>query len=118
MVRSGLIARLVARQEATRIGFSAQAVTQIASAVSEITRNVVQHAGSPGLFRVMELTDGCRVGLRIAVDDSGIGIKELDRAIVGASPGAGIPGSRKLMDEFEIRSSPNLGTVVRMVKWL
>ena len=60
-----LLARLVVREEAARLGFAAQALTQIATAVSEITRNVVQHAGVSGQLSVFEVTGGGRTGLRI-----------------------------------------------------
>jgi serine/threonine-protein kinase RsbT len=113
-----LLARMVVREEAGRLGFSAQALTQIATATSEVTRNVVQHAGCAGQIRVIEITDNGRLGLRICVEDSGAGIADVDRVLAGTSPGAGIPGCRKLMDEFVIRSSVCGGTAVTMVKWL
>jgi serine/threonine-protein kinase RsbT len=113
-----LLARLVVREEAARLGFAAQALTQIATAVSEITRNVVQHSGASGHLSVFEVTDGGRIGLRISVDDTGQGIGDVDHALSGTAPGAGIPGSRKLMDEFAIRSIAGTGTSVTMVKWL
>ena len=113
-----LLARLVVREEAARLGFAAQALTQIATAVSEITRNVVQHSGCAGNISVFEITAGSRIGLRISVDDTGRGIGDVDHALAGAAPGAGIPGCRRLMDEFAIRSKAGTGTSVTMVKWL
>jgi serine/threonine-protein kinase RsbT len=113
-----LLARLVAREEAGRMGFTAQAITQIATAVSEITRNVVQHADGAGQVRVFEVSQDGRSGIKIAVDDTGGGFAHVDGALSGVSSGAGIPGSRKLMDEFAIRSSVGTGTAVTMVKWL
>ena len=113
-----LLARLVAREEAARMGFTAQAITQIATAVSEITRNVVQHADGAGQLRVFEVAQDGRSGIKIAVDDTGGGFANVDGALSGVSSGAGIPGSRKLMDEFAIRSSVGTGTAVTMVKWL
>ena len=117
-IQDVLLSRMVVREEAARLGFSPQALTQIATAVSEITRNVVQHTGGAGQVRVLKITEAGRVGLRIAVEDDGTGISDIDRALAGTSPGAGIPGSRKLMDEFEIRSNASRGTTVTMVKWL
>jgi serine/threonine-protein kinase RsbT len=113
-----LLARLVVREEAARLGFSAQALTQIATAVSEITRNAVQHSGASGYLSVCEITDGGRMGLRISVVDTGIGIGDVERVLAGTAPGAGVPGSRKLMDEFAICSTVGTGTSVTMVKWL
>jgi len=113
-----LLARVVARDQAERLGFSAPALTQIATAVSEITRNVVQHAGSSGQITVHEIARGNRVGLRIAVEDAGVGIASVDHALAGTTPGAGIAGCRRLMDEFEIRSDAGRGTTVVMLRWL
>jgi serine/threonine-protein kinase RsbT len=112
-----LLARLVVREEAARLGFAAQSLTQIATAVSEITRNVLQHSGASGRLSVFEIEDGGRTGLRISVDDSGIGIGDVDRVLAGTAPGAGIPGCQKMMDEFAIRSTAGTGTSVTMVKW-
>ncbi len=117
-IQDVLLSRMVVREEGTRLGFAPQALTQIATAVSEITRNVVQHAGGVGQVRVLEMTEPGHRGLKITVEDSGVGIPDTQRALAGASPGAGIPGCRKLMDEFAIRSCPGTGTVVTMAKWL
>ena len=56
-------------------------------------------------------------GLEISVEDAGAGIADVDRVLAGTLPGAGIPGCRKLMDEFAIRSHIGDGTAVAMVKW-
>ena len=117
-VEDVLLARLVIREEAGRLGFAAHALTQIATVVSEIARNVVQHAGQAGNIRVFEISQDGRPGLRIAVEDAGPGIADVDRALTGATPGAGIPGCRKLMDEFAIQSNAEGGTSVTMIKWL
>jgi serine/threonine-protein kinase RsbT len=109
--------RLVIRQQAARIGFTAQALTQIATSVSGIARNVVQHAGSAGRVRLFEAWNSGRPGLKIVVSDKGPGIADLDRALAGTSPGAGIPRCRKLMDEMAIQSSAETGTEVTMTKW-
>jgi anti-sigma regulatory factor (Ser/Thr protein kinase) len=113
-----LLARVVVREEAARLGFASQALTQIATAVSEITRNVVQHSGASGHLSVSEVVDAGRIGLKIFVHDTGRGIGDIDRVLAGTGPGAGIPGCRKLMDEFAIRSTAGTGTSVTMMKWL
>lgn len=111
-----LPARLVVREEMARLGFAAQVLTRVATAVSEITRNVVQHSGFSGHLSVFEITDdGGRIGLRVSVDDTGRGIRDVDHALAGTAPGAGIPGCRILMDEFAIRQRVT-GTSVTMVK--
>src|ERR1051325_3576335 len=117
-IQDVLLSRMVAREEGTRLGFAPQALTQIATAVSEITRNVVQHAGGAGQMRVHKLAEPGRCGVKITVEDFGVGIADIDRVLAGASPGAGIAGCRKLMDGFAIRSSAGTGTAVTMVKWL
>lgn len=117
-IQDVLLARLVARDEASRLGFAPQAITQIATALSEITRNVVQHSGGTGQVRLIKVSADGRVGLRIVVDDTGSGIGDVDRMLADPAPGAGIPGCRKLMDEFSIRSSLGSGTGVTMLKWL
>jgi anti-sigma regulatory factor (Ser/Thr protein kinase) len=117
-IQDVLLARMVARQEAARLGFAPRALTQIATAVSEIGRNVVQHACASGQVIIADQTEGSRRGLKITVQDTGSGIADLDRALLAGSPGAGIPGSRKLMDEFAIRCGKGSGTTVTMVKWL
>jgi serine/threonine-protein kinase RsbT len=116
-MRDVVLSRLVVRDEAARMGFPARALTQIATAVSEVTRNVVQHAHAPGQLRLFEVTERDRSGLKIAVDDAGGGIADVDLAMAGLAPGAGIPGCRTLMDEFAIRSSAGQGTAVSMIKW-
>jgi serine/threonine-protein kinase RsbT len=117
-IQDVLVGRLLARQEAARLGFTPQALTQIATAISEITRNVVQHARAPGHMTLFEVKDGQRVGIKIIVDDSGIGIADLERVKSGVSAGAGIPGSQKLMDSFDIQSTVKEGTTVTMLKWV
>ncbi|HZU26955.1 MAG TPA: ATP-binding protein [Bryobacteraceae bacterium] len=117
-IQDVLLSRMIVREEAARLGFGPQALTQIATAVSEIARNVVQHAGACGQVRVLKTTESGRLGLKIAVEDGGTGITDIERVLAGASPGAGIPGSRKLMDEFGIRSGAGAGTAITMVKWL
>jgi serine/threonine-protein kinase RsbT len=117
-VQDVLVARMVAREESIRLGFAARAVTQIASAVSEITRNVVQHAGAPGQVRMFNVVDKGRAGIKIVVEDLGCGICDVNGVLAGSSPGAGIPGCRSLMDEFGLRSSAGAGVAVEMVKWL
>ena len=117
-IQDVLIARLVAREEAGRLGFAPQALTQIATAVSEITRNVVQHSRGTGRVSILEVTKGSSIGLKIAVQDTGVGFNNIEQVLAGTSPGAGIPGCRKLMDEFAISSTAGTGTAVTMVKWL
>lgn len=117
-IQDVLLSRMVAREEAARLGFTPQALIQIGTAVSEMTRNVVQHAGTAGQIRIWKIAAPGHSGLKIAVEDTGVGIADVPAALAGSSPGSGIPGTRQLMDEFAIRSSAGAGTTVTMVKWL
>lgn len=113
-----LIARFVGREQAVRMGFQPAAVVAVATAVSEIARNVVQHARAPGWVAFSELTSADRRGIEITVEDGGVGMSRANDLLegVGLPPGAGLPGSRKLMDEMAVVSRPGL-TRVEMRKW-
>ncbi len=115
-----LLARFIAREEAAKLGFSPADLIRLATAVSEITRNVVQHAGAAGTISFYRVQQDGRTGLKIVVADSGCGIPEVNNALtgVGVPAGAGVPGARKLMNEVEIDSAPGRGTKVTMFKWL
>jgi len=69
-----LLARFVGREEANKMDFSPAVLTRLATAISEITRNVVQHAGSAGEIQIGHVTEGDRRGLRVLVSDKGKGI--------------------------------------------
>ena len=107
---------------AQSLGFDAFASAAITTATSEITRNVWVHARR-GHAVIEEVTDETgRRGVRIEFRDEGPGIDDLPRVLAGGystahSMGLGVSGSRRLVDEFEIDSAPDRGTMVRMVKW-
>lgn len=113
-------ARGAARELATRLAFGPTDLTVVATAVSEVCRNIVRFAGSGEV--VVELVDGPRRGIRIVARDGGPGIADLDRALgdgfsTYGGLGLGLPGVRRLMDEFAIASEPGHGTTVTMTKW-
>lgn len=113
-------ARQAARALAEQLGFSRADLTIVATAVSEVTRNIVRFAGSGDV--VVELVDGPRRGVRVVASDSGPGIRDVPKAMTdGYSTydglGIGLPGARRLMDEFAIASEPGRGTTVTMTKW-
>jgi serine/threonine-protein kinase RsbT len=115
-----LLARFVGRDEATKMGFSPAILTRISTAISEITRNVVQHAGSTGEFQIGQVAEGTKLGLRIIVSDKGKGIAQPERYIddgKGGGLGAGLPGARKLVDTFNLQSTSGAGTTVTMDIW-
>lgn len=115
-----LLARFVGRDEATKMGFPPEILTRLSTVISEITRNVIQHAGCSGEIQIGRVEDGARFGLRVVVSDRGKGI-EHPEAFVGDAKngalGAGVPGSRRLVDHFDLQSAPGAGTTVTMEVW-
>jgi anti-sigma regulatory factor (Ser/Thr protein kinase) len=113
-------ARQAAREAASRIGFSPTDLTSIATAVSEVTRNIVRFASSGEI--VIEILEEPRKGIRVVARDVGPGIPDIDKALQdGFSTykglGLGLPGAQRLMDEFAIASETGRGTTVTMTKW-
>jgi serine/threonine-protein kinase RsbT len=117
-------ARQQARQAAKDLGFGAVDQSRIATAVSEITRNVVKYAtNARGEMTMREVVaPDQRRGLEIVVRDDGPGIADVERALregysTGGSLGMGLSGARRLMDEMAINSALGRGTTVTMRKW-
>ena len=114
-------ARQAARRVAAEAGFPGAELTVLATAVSEIARNVVRFAGT-GEILVEQAEDLDRRGVRITARDAGPGILDLEHAMQdGYSTyrglGMGLPGAKRLMDEFEVVTKPGRGTTVTMTKW-
>ena len=116
-------ARQAVREFATRAGFSGTDLTVIATAVSEVARNIVRFA-EKGEILVELVTGGRRGsrGVRVVARDAGPGIRDVAQAMTdGYSTyhglGLGLPGARRLMDDFAIVSEPGRGTTVSMTKW-
>ena len=115
-------ARQVGRELATRVGFKGSALTLIATAISEVARNIVVYA-QYGEVIIETLAEEGRSGISVVARDDGPGIPDIDRAMrdgfsTGGSLGLGLPGARRLMDEFEIASKVGVGTTVTMRKWM
>jgi serine/threonine-protein kinase RsbT len=113
-------ARQAARELATRLGFSPTDITLIATAVSEVTRNIVRFADSGEV--VVQALEEPRCGISIVARDAGPGIPDVEAALRdGFSTyqglGLGLPGARRLMDEFAVVSEADRGTTVTMTKW-
>jgi serine/threonine-protein kinase RsbT len=112
-----------ARELAKAVGFGEVDRTRIEIVVLELTRNLLVHAGG-GTIAVERLDDAARgAGLAIEAQDEGPGIADIDLALqdgfsTARTLGAGLPGVRRLMDEFSIHSTVGVGTTVRAVKWL
>ena len=116
-----LAARAAARSLARDLGFTRTDATLIATAVSEIARNIVIHAGQ-GKIVMTPLIEDDRYGLSVVAFDNGPGIRDvsaaLERGYAGRGGlGLGLPGARRLMDEFGIDSDAERGTTVTMTKW-
>ena len=119
-VQDVLLARFVGRDEATKMGFPPAILTRLATAISEISRNVVQHAGCAGEIQIGRVTEGDRHGLRIIVSDQGKGIEHLERFLEDGKTGtlgSGLPGAHRLVDQFQIQSAPGTGNTVTMEFW-
>ena len=116
-----VLARQRARVLSDLLGFDPQDQTRIATAVSEVARNIVRFAESGEVS--IELLERPRPGIRVVARDAGPGIRDVDKALEdGFSTynglGLGLPGSRRLMDEFTIVSDVGHGTTVTMTKWI
>lgn len=114
-------ARQTGREMAGGLGFSGTDLTMIATAISELARNIVEYARS-GDISFKPVSHDSRTGVAIVAHDEGPGISDLDQALrdgysTGAGLGLGLPGVRRLMDEFEIASEIGHGTTVTVTKW-
>lgn len=115
-------ARMAARALAAEIGFGAAEMVMIATAVSEVARNIVEYA-KPGEVHIAPAVNGHKRGVEIVAKDHGPGIADVLQAMedgftTGRGLGIGLPGSRRLMDDFEIDSQVGKGTTITMKKWL
>jgi serine/threonine-protein kinase RsbT len=114
-------ARGEGRALAARLGFSRTDATLIATAISEIGRNILVHAGS-GEVSIAETAEDDLLGIEVVARDGGPGIPDVERALsegyaTGNGLGLGLPGAKRLMDEFSIKTEPGRGTTVTMRKW-
>jgi serine/threonine-protein kinase RsbT len=115
-------ARQKGRELAMAMGFSSTEQTLIATAISEIARNIVRYAGR-GSVAFSRLERQGRVGIQIVASDQGPGIADVELAMrdgysTGKSLGVGLPGARRLVDELELVSNVGVGTTVTLRKWL
>jgi serine/threonine-protein kinase RsbT len=115
-------ARQMGRSLAVRFGFTGGDLTVIATAISELARNILEYA-TTGEILLQPVERGGRNGIAIAARDEGPGIPDVPRALqdgysTGTGLGLGLPGARRLMDEFEIVSEVGKGTTVTVRKWI
>jgi serine/threonine-protein kinase RsbT len=116
-----VIARQAGHELARQLGFSLTDVTMIATAISEIARNITSYAGKGEVRVGVQYRDGRRA-LVVRAEDDGPGIGDVERALedgysTGSGLGLGLPGARRLMDRLVVESTPGEGTVVEMWKW-
>lgn len=115
--------RHAVRAAAERAGLRLIDQTKLVTAASELARNALEHGGG-GTAEVSALpaASGGRRGVRLVVEDGGPGIADVDRAMTdgfsgGAGMGMGLPGSRRLVDRFELWTQPGAGTRLTVEKW-
>lgn len=109
------------RARAIELGFSLVEQTKVVTAASELARNTIQHGGG-GHACIEPLADGARRGLRLSFEDRGPGITDIALAMkdgysTGGGLGLGLSGAKRLSNEFEISSTPGIGTRVVIVRW-
>ena len=116
-----------ARQAATGIaqalGFPPSVTARLATAVTELARNLFFHAQNGGAITLTVVKDGKNVGIQVVSEDAGPGIEDVPLAMqdgytTRGGMGGGLPGARRLMDEFLITSQPGVGTRIVAKKWL
>lgn len=117
-----VVTRQNGRQLAQEMGFTPVEATMIATAISEVARNILLYAGTGEVLIEAAEQDGRR-GLRIVARDEGPGITDTAQALqdgfsTGAGLGLGLPGARRLMDELDLASTPGQGTTVTMARWV
>jgi serine/threonine-protein kinase RsbT len=119
--RDIVVARQKGRALATKLGFSVGDATLIATAISELARNIIAYAGE-GMITMNVIYNSKHQGLLVVASDEGPGIADIPLALrdgfsTSGSLGIGLPGVRRLMDEFDISSQPGVGTIVTVTKW-
>ena len=122
-------ARSAGREIARGIGFGIVDCTLVATAISELTRNIILYAGQGAItINILRTRDtphdaDSPRGLEIIATDTGPGIEDINLVMrdgysTSEGMGLGLPGTRRLMDEFELHSEPGKGTTIRTTKWL
>lgn len=115
-------ARQRAREAAKNMNFSITDQTRIITAVSELSRNIYVYA-STGSVIIEDASSDTKRGIMITFEDEGPGIPDINKAMeegftTGKGMGLGLPGSKRLMDDFSITSQPDKGTKIIIKKWL
>lgn len=115
-------ARQLGRNVAKELGFGTVDQARITTAISELARNIYLYAGQ-GRIEIQQLTENGLKGILIIAADQGPGIPDIRKVMedgfsTSGGLGAGLPGVKRLMDEFKIETIPGEGTDIRATKWL
>jgi serine/threonine-protein kinase RsbT len=115
-------ARQRARELAAKLDLTSTDQTLLATAISEVARNITTYAKRGEVLLSIVRDNGGREGIRVIARDDGPGIENVDLAMQdgytsGGGLGLGLPGARRLVDEFAIETAPSAGTMVTLVKW-
>lgn len=115
-------ARQLGRNEAKEIGFGTVDQARITTAISELARNIYLYAGKGTIEIIRRDEEGVK-GITVIASDEGPGINDVRKVMndgytSSGGLGAGMPGVKRLMDEFNVQSEPGVGTVITAVKWL
>ena len=114
-------ARRVVRDWASDIGLAIVDLTKVVTAASELARNAVVHGGG-GVMCLQVVRQSDRQGIRVSFKDEGTGIADVDLAMkdgytTGRGMGIGLPGAKRLVNDFALESTPSEGTCVTIVRW-
>lgn len=117
-----ITARQIAREMVKELGFGLADQTRIITAVSELARNIYLYAGT-GRVTIKVVPGSSEKGIEVLAEDGGPGIPDIEMAMqdgytTNKGLGQGLPGTKRLMDEFEIKSQVGKGTTVTIRKWL
>ncbi len=117
-----VVARREGRLMSEQLGFSSSEATLVATAISELARNIVNYAGH-GEIILRPIINSRRRGINVVAQDEGPGIPDTELALkvgfsTGGGLGLGLPGVMRIMDEFSISSEPGRSTTVSVTKWL
>jgi len=115
-------ARQLGREEAKKVGFGTVDQARITTAISELARNIYLYAGK-GTIEIIRHDDNDVKGITVIASDDGPGITDVRKVMndgytSSGGLGAGMPGVKRLMDEFNVHSEPGVGTVITAKKWV
>ncbi len=116
------LVRQLVKEQTTKLRMSLIDQTKLITAASEIARNTLIYGGG-GQFSLLSIEKNTRRGLQLIFEDHGPGIENIDQALqdgftTGKGMGLGLSGSKRLVDEFHLESTPGKGTRIILIKWL